>query len=180
MEYNNNNRNKRKNPINRNNLFFSEEDFQFEVDMGKDYIEQDINQTVILYEVDIDKTKINSTYVEAKKDEIAFKPPVEINVIYKLDESELLSYDKRQIKGFYVKTGKFQFGVYEKTLEAINRDIKRGDYIGLQVTPDHIEYFTVINDGKKNYDNKHTLFGYKPYYRTISCASVDQNEFSGQ
>lgn len=180
MEYNNNNRNKRKNPINRNNLFFSEEDFQFETNMGKDYIEQDINQTIILYQVDLEKTKINNTYKEAKKDEIFFKPPIEVNVIYRLDESELLSYDKRTIKGYYLKTGKFQFSVYEKTLDELNCDIKRGDYIGLQVTPDHIEYFTVVNDGRKNYDNKHTLFGYKPYYRTIMCASIDQNEFSGE
>ena len=46
------NNNKRRNPINRNNLFFSEEDFQFELNMGMDYLEQDLNQTIILYEIE--------------------------------------------------------------------------------------------------------------------------------
>lgn len=178
MEFNNNEI-KRKNPINRNNLFFSEEDFQFEINMGKSYIEHDLNQTIILYEVDLEKTKLNNTYREANKNEISFKTPVELNVIYELDEAELLSYDKKQLKAYYLKTGKFHFGIFEKTLEEMECDIKRGDYIGLQVTPEHIEYFTVVNDGKKNYDNEHTMFGYKPYYRSIECAVIDQNEFNG-
>ena len=40
-------------PINRNQLFFSEESFQFEVDLALDYIAQDIGQTIILYEVQL-------------------------------------------------------------------------------------------------------------------------------
>ena len=35
-------------PINRNNLFYSENDFLFEEEIGKDYIEQDVNQRIIL------------------------------------------------------------------------------------------------------------------------------------
>ena len=31
----------------------------------------------------------------------------------------------------------------------------------------------------KNYDNKHTIMGYKGAYRTVLCAAVDENEFRG-
>ena len=48
------NRNIKRVPINRNNLFYSEESFQFDVELGKNYYEQDMNQTVILYEVDLE------------------------------------------------------------------------------------------------------------------------------
>ena len=40
-------------PISRNNLFYSESDFQYEMEIGKNYLEQDMNQTIILYEVDL-------------------------------------------------------------------------------------------------------------------------------
>ena len=51
-------------------------------------------------------------------------------------------------------------------------DINRGDYIGLQVTPDHMEFFIVADDGRVNYDNKHTMMGTVPYYRNIVCTVV--------
>ena len=51
-------------------------------------------------------------------------------------------------------------------------DINRGDYIGLQVTPEHMEYFIVTNDGRVNYDNKHTMMGITPYYRNVECTVV--------
>lgn len=167
--------NKKRNPINRNNLFFSEEDFQFEINMGMDYLEQDINQTIILYEIDPIKTKLNVTYNESNNNEIIFKPPVELNVIFDIDDSELISYDKQHFKGMYLKTGKLHFSIYEKTLEENNCDIKRGDYIGIQINPDHIEYFIVSDDGRKNYGNSQTMYGVKPFYRNIECAPITDN-----
>ena len=170
---------KRKTPIKRNNLFFGKDAFDFQVKLGKDYIEQVMNQTVILYQVDLGNTSVDDFYKEAKKGEIKFKTPIEINVVYTLDESELKTYDKAQIKGYYVKTGKLTFGVYEETLREMDCDIKRGDYIGLQITPEHMEFFTVADDGRLNYSNKESMYGYQKYYRTIVCSPVDQNEFNG-
>ena len=71
-----------------------------------------------------------------------------------------------------MKVGKLNFAIYLKELEENNCDIKRGDYIGLQVTPEHMEYFIVADDGRVNYDNAHTLWGTVPYYRSIACTAV--------
>ena len=49
----------RKVPVKRNTKFFSGEDFDLELNFAKEYIEQDANQTVILYRVDLEKTKVN-------------------------------------------------------------------------------------------------------------------------
>ena len=57
--------------------------------------------------------------------------------------------------------------------------MKRGDYIGLQVTPERMEFFTVVDDGRINYSNKQSYYGRKPYFRKISAAPVDKNEFNG-
>lgn len=163
---------KRKNPINRNNLFTSQDCINFQIAMGMEYVNKVLNQTVVLYEVDKEKTKTNDIYQEAKFNEIAFKTPVEINVMYNIDKAELKTYDAQTIKGYYVKTGKLHFQVYQKELDENMCDINRGDYIGVQVTPEKMEYFIVADDGRVNFDNKHTMWGTTPYYRNIECTVV--------
>lgn len=167
-------------PINRNNLFYSDESFNFEMEIGKKYLEQDVNQTVVLYEVDLEKTNLDAIYEESRSNEIVFKTPVELHVLYNIEQGELQSYDKSKNLGTYIKGGKLTFGVYQATLDELECEIKNGDYIGVQVTPTHMEYFTVTNDGRNNYDNEHTTFGLKPAYRSVVCASVDINEFNGK
>ena len=39
-------------PITRNNKFFSQEDYELQLEYLREYIEEDANQTVILYQVD--------------------------------------------------------------------------------------------------------------------------------
>ena len=57
-------------------------------------MEQDVNQTVVLYEVDLTKTNLDAVYNESKSNAIVFKTPIELHVIYELSEGELASYDK--------------------------------------------------------------------------------------
>jgi hypothetical protein len=54
--------NKKKVPIKRNTKFFSGEDFDLELEFAKEYLEQDANQTIILYRVHYSKTKVNDIY----------------------------------------------------------------------------------------------------------------------
>jgi hypothetical protein len=170
----------RKNPINRNKLFFSKNDFDLEIDIAMDYMEQDMNQTVILFEVDLSKTNTNDIYHEADKKNIRFKSPIELTVRYEIKESEMRSYEKNNNKAIYSKPGILEFTVLNTTLNEVGRDIKRGDYIGVQITPEEIIYFTVFDDGKvKAYSNANTLYGVKPFYRQIRCNYVDPSEFEG-
>ena len=161
---------KRKNPINRNNFFTSQDQINFQIGIGMEYVNKIVNQTIVLYEIDRDKTKVNDIYNEANFNNLVFKTPVELNVLYKIDKSELKTYDNDTIKGYYVKVGQLTFSIFEKELEENGCDIKRGDYIGIQVTPEHMEFFVVTDDGRVNYDNRHTLWGAVPDYRSITCA----------
>lgn len=170
----------KRNPINRNKLFFSESDFDLEIDLAREYLETDMNQTVVLFEVELSKTNTNDIYHEASKKNIRFKPPVELSVKYEITQSEMRSYEKNNSKGVYSKPGNLDFTVLNKTLEEVKRDIKRGDYIGVQITSDEMLYFTVYDDGKvASYTNANTLYGVKPFYRQIKCNYVDPSEFEG-
>lgn len=162
---------KRKNPINRNNMFTSQDQVALQVRMGMEYL-RTLNQTIILYEVDREATKVDDIYNEAKFKDLQFKTPVELNVMYKIDKHELKTYDTQSAKGYYIKLGQLEFTIYEKELEENDRDIKRGDYIGIQVTPEHMEFFIVTDDGRVNYDNAHTMWGTVPYYRSVKCSIV--------
>ena len=129
-------------------MFFSKSDFDLEIEIARDYMEGDMNQTVILFEVDLSKTNADDIYHEASRKNIRFKTPVELTVRYEITDSEMRSYDKSNNKGLYSKPGILDFTVLTATLEEVDRDIKRGDYIGVQITPDEIIYFTVFDDGK--------------------------------
>ena len=167
-------------PITRNNKFFDDEEFGLEIEFASEYLEQDANQTVILYRVDLSKTKVNDIYSEAAKDAVRFLTPIELPVIYEIEDAEMKAYNTKLQKGMYAQTGKLTFSVLLSTLEEYNCDISRGDYIGVQIDSKHREYFTVTDDGRVNtFSNKYTMYGTRPYARTIHCASVDLGEFNG-
>lgn len=163
-------------PITRINKFFSEEDFELEISMGREAIEGDGNFTIILYRVDREMTESDNLYGEATKDGIRFFPPIELKVVPIVEEADNKAYNPNGTAR-YLQDGNFTFAIYEAQLEEVETDISYGDYIGYAVTETDIRYYSVSNDGKKNYDNKHTIMGYKGAFRTIVCAPVDSSEF---
>lgn len=165
-------------PITRINKFFSGEDFELEISMGREAIEGDGNFTVILYRVDRDMTQYDDLYTEATKDGIRFFAPIELKVVPIMNEPENKAYNSDG-SARYLQDGQLTFGIYDAQLTEQGIDIVYGDYIGYPVTETEIRYFSVSNDGRKNYDNKHTIMGWKGAFRTIMCAPVDASEFRG-
>jgi len=165
-------------PINRLNKFFSQNDFDIEVQLGREYIEGDINMRVILYQIDRETSMVDDLYGESGKHDIRYKVPVELSVIVTLSEPDNKVYNEGSGSLRYLQDGQLRFGVYDSQLKELGADITYGDYIGYVVSEREIRYFSVVNDGSKNYDNAHTIFGYKGAFRTIICAPVDNDEFS--
>ena len=170
--------NKRVTPINRVNKWFSEEDFNLEIQMGREAVEGDGNFVVILYRVDRNNTEYDDVYGEASADGIRYFPPVELKVIPIMAEAENKAYNSNGSMR-YLQDGQLTFGIYDAQLTDLDTQISYGDYIGYPVSETEIRYFSVVNDGVKNYDNKHTIMGYKGAFRTIICAPIDNNEFRG-
>lgn len=165
-------------PVNRNNLFYSEDDFQFETDIVEGYIEEDLNQSVVVYEVDRNKTNTNEIYKEAKKDTIRFKPPKEVPCMFEIEDPQLNAFDSQSNTGVYQVSGNLTLYVMPKTLEKYKCDIKRGDYVAIQVDTSRMSYFTVTDDGKVNNSNKNVIGAYKTGWRLIKASPCQ--EFSGK
>jgi len=168
----------RKAKITRNNLFYSETDFNFDSEMGEDYFKQDINQSITLFKVDRVKTTTDR-WGETSPDGVIYKEPIELTCRYLIDKVKNKAQDTTQNLGHFQQIGNLKIDIYIKTLKDNNTDIDYGDYIGVQLTPDQMEYFVVNQDGRMDFDNAHTLFGFLPLFKTILAVSCDKPEFKG-
>ena len=164
-------------PITRLNKFFSNEDFDLNIQIGQEYLHGDLNMKLVLYRVDTESTDTDAVYAEVGKDQIKFFPPIEFNALVKVEQPKNSSYKNGMVR--YLEPGNLSLSVYMKHLKDLGIDIKYGDFIGYPESEDKIRYYTVANDGKVTSDNKHNMFGFKPYYRTIICVPAQEVEFRG-
>ena len=171
-------RNPKKTPITRVNKFFSQEDFNLEIDMGREYIEGDIDFVVVLYRVDKKKSSTDDLYGETLSHELRTLPPVELSVNLTLEPSTPKSYLANGSLR-YEEYGNLTFTIYEQQLEEKHVEIHYGDYIGYPDTETNFKFFEVVDDNAVNSDNAKTIAGFKKFYRTIKCIPADPDQFLG-
>lgn len=165
-------------PINRNNLFYSKDDFDLEMDLVEGYLEEDTNQTVVVYQVDNVLTQVNDIYKEANK-EIKFLPPVEVPCLYEIQDQSLKSYDSKSQNGVYALNGNLKVYINLLSFQKYDFDIKRGDYIGVMIEENRMYYWVVTNDGKLNTVNQLVIGAYKTGFRVIEACPTTDTEFKG-
>jgi hypothetical protein len=168
---------KQKIPITRLTKFFSEDDFKLNQQIGQEYLHGDLNMKLVLFRINTQRTDIDNVYGEVGKDQIKFFPPVEFNGLVKIEEPKNSTYKNGLNR--YLEPGNMVVSVYISHLEELKIDIKYGDFIGYPESEERVRYYTVVNDGKVTSDNKHNMFGFKPYYRTITCVPAQESEFRG-
>ena len=164
-------------PITRIGKFFGAEDYNLDVNMGREWLEGDMNFTLVLYKVDRQKTNKDDVYGEALQDGIQFLPPVEFKAFVQVSAPENKYLGTSKID--QLEPGNIRISVYQSHLEELGIDVEYGDYIGYYETENRVRYYVVNNDGRVVSDNKHTYAGYKPFYRTINASPVNENEFRG-
>lgn len=173
--------NDRTTPIKRMNKFFSGEDFDIDIEMGREALEGDNNISVFLFKVDPNNTETVDIYGEARRNKIRYLPPVELPVAKLLiNATENKTYNQGSGGIRYKQRGQLIFDVYSKALSELDIDVKFGDFIGYAINETTMVYYAVVDDDILNIGNKKTMLGYKSYYRSIVCAAVEENEFSGK
>ena len=164
-------------PITRLGKFFGGEDFDLDIDMGQEWLEGDMNFTVVLYRIDRYKTKKDDVYGEVVEDGIQFMAPVELKGLVQVMAQTNKFYGNSKVE--LQEPGNMKFSIYQKQLDDLGVEIFMGDYFGYYETEDRVRYYSVSDDGYVRSDNKHTYGGYKPFYRTIVATYVSENEFRG-
>jgi hypothetical protein len=165
-------------PITRIGKFFGDDDFNLDIELGMEYLDGDLNMSVVLYRIDRKKTKKDDVYGETPKDGVVFMPPVELKGFVQISESALKQLGNSKVE--QKEPGNLKLSLYQKQLSDLNVEVLKGDYIGYYVTEDKVRYYSVVDDGIVNMDNKHTYAGYKPFYRTIIATFVTNDEFKGK
>tara|TARA_Y100001938_G_C8056560_1_gene414712 strand:+ start:293 stop:805 length:513 start_codon:yes stop_codon:yes gene_type:complete len=165
-------------PITRISKFFSSEDFSLEQDIGMEWLHGDMHFTMVLFRVDKKLSDVDDVYGESGPEEIRYLPPVEFNAHVEIADPNNKSYAGGLVN--QMEPGNMTLNVYIKHLNELGIDISYGDYIGYPETETTMRYYVVTNDGRVTSDTKHTIGGYKAFYRTIQCSFVNENEFNGK
>ena len=164
-------------PITRLGKFFGGEDYTLDIGMGQEWLEGDMNFTVVLYRIDRYKTKTDDVYGEVLEDGIQFMSPIELKGYVQVLAPTNKFLGSSRVE--QLEPGNMKFSIYQKQLDDLGVEIFMGDYLGYYETEARVRYYTVSDDGKVVSDNKHTYGGYKSFYRTITATYVSDNEFRG-
>lgn len=164
-------------PITRLGKFFGGEDYALDVSMGQEWLEGDMNFTVVLYRIDRYKTKTDDVYGEALQDGIQFLPPIELKGYVQILAPTNMKIGQSKVQ--QDEPGNMRFSIYQKYLDDLQVEIRFGDYLGYYETESKVRYYSVADDGRVVSDNKHTYGGVRPFYRTIIGTPVNENEFRG-
>jgi hypothetical protein len=145
--------------------------------MGREWLNGDMNFTLVLYSVDEARTKKDDVYGEVTSDGIQYRPPVEFKAYVKIEEAQNNFINGSRI--LQNEPGNMTFSVYNKELEELKINIKLGDYIGYWINENEMRFYSVIDAATPDYDNKHTYGGYKSFYYSYTATPVSATEFDG-
>jgi len=172
--------NNRNMPISRMRMWTDELEYQYHIELAREAIEEYSDFRVILYQVDREKSEFDDIYKESTKNGIRFRHPVELRVRLGIMDSDNKAYTESIGAARQLEDGNLVFTVFEDQLKELKVDIRYGDYIALPVDEHTLRYFSVSNDGIKNYSSGKLMLGYKPAFRIIECTPVDEDEFKGK
>jgi hypothetical protein len=162
-----------KKPKNKNRepfFHYTQNDFEYDIMMGREFWSVDSNFKLTLYRVDIVKSKTHEIYGSVYKDDKKFLTPIELTITLTIGNIT---------NNFLSQTGivnetfeNFRFGVYLQELEEKNCQIKRGDYV--KYNDGKIDrYFEVTSIS--NIDTNNTAYGFKPLYKMVECIYVKKD-----
>ena len=161
-------------PLNNNNKFFSDNEYNYYVSQAREHLDS-LDTKIIFYKVNKAQSQIDDLYGEAYEEEVTLNSPIEIPAIVKIEAPENKSYisDKTILR--FEEYGNLTASLLIGDLDFYNANIVYGDYIGYRLTETQVLYFQVVNDMQK-LGSKNTFLGYKPYWKTITCAPVNKGE----
>ena len=85
-------------PITRLGKFFGAEDYNLDIGMGEEWLEGDMNFTVILYRIDRYKTKTDAVYGEVLEDVIFNNGTMQIDMGEKSKKVTIREHEEKVVK----------------------------------------------------------------------------------
>ena len=152
-------------------LFFGDAEERFFQNSGREISEKVLLESLVLYRVDLKKTRTHALYGESKFKK--YLEPVEVFGLINVesDSPEYTAGEGLIKKGF----GKLTAQVYLSHLEELNVQIRMGDFVYHKGN-----YYEIINDGKSDIGNKFAFGSDKYFYITIEGVEVNSDVFKAR
>lgn len=156
-------------------LFMSQNSFDLDVMYGRNFLQTDNAQEVILYKINIIETKSHNLYGQTKAKDKKFMSPVRLSVMVNVDASKQEFYGSNQGGIVRDDTGNLSFGIYLKELEEKQVDIDRGDIIEYNMSGEKNRYYEVENANNVTDETNKTIGGFKPYFKRVTATPVKED-----
>jgi len=156
-------------------LFMTDESFDLDVMYGRNFLQTDNAQEVIIHKINVIESKVHSLYGQAKAKDKKYMSPVRISVMVNVDDGKQEFYGANQGGIVRDDTGIISFGVYLKELEEKNIDIDRGDIIEYNMSGQKSRYYEVESANNVTDETKKTIGGFKPYWKRVTGVPVKED-----
>jgi hypothetical protein len=146
--------------------YYNQKDYQVDLRMSKDYIDEDMGLFVFLFSINITSSK-KDIYGESMPFEKEFSEPVKLNAFISLSKSETNKLGNNMLLNESMETVKF--GIFLDELEKTQSDPKRGDFMLYDdnKTKRFFEINTITNITTSN-----QMYNYKPFFKEITATYV--------
>jgi hypothetical protein len=156
-------------------MFMNQNSFDLDVYYGRNFIETDNNQYVLLHRIDLIETTPHSLYGQTKPKDKKYKKAVKLAVMITVDDGQQSYYGEG--KGGIVRddSGNIKFGIYLKELEEKNVEITRGDIVEYNMSGEKGRFYEIQSANNVSDATSKTIGGFAPYYKMIVGVPVHED-----
>lgn len=156
-------------------LFMSEESNELSIMYGREYLQSDNVQEIILHKINVIETKSHNLYGQAKSKDKRFMKPVKLKIMISTEEGEQ-SYYGSTVGGIVREDiGKLIFNIYLKELEENNVEIDRGDIIQYNLSGFKNRYYEVENAENVTDKSQRSMGGFFSYWKKVTSIPVKED-----
>ena len=156
-------------------LFMTNNSFDLDVMYGRNFLQTDNAQEIILHKINLVETKSHNLYGQSKTKDKKFMSPVHINVMITIADGQQEYYGGNQGGITRDDTGSITFGVYLKELKDKKVEIDRGDIIEYNISGEKNRYYEVENANNVTDETSKTIGGFKNYWKKITGIPVKED-----
>jgi hypothetical protein len=156
-------------------LFMNNNSFELDVMYGRNYLETDNVQEIILHKINIIESKSHTLYGQTKTKDKKFFPPVKLKAMVTVGDSKQNYYGQNPGGITRDDVENIRFGIYLKELEEKQVEIDRGDIIEYNMSGEKSRYFEVESANNVTDETKKTIGGFKPYWKLVIGVPVKED-----
>lgn len=146
--------------------FYNQKDFEADIRMSKEYINEDMGLFIHLFSINITDSK-KDIYGESMPSEKEFLEPIKLSAFVSISKSEFSKLGNNMVTN--ENTESVKFGIYLDEIEKLNLDPKKGDFILYDdnQTKRFFEVNTITNITTNN-----QMYNYKPFFKEVTSTYV--------